>query len=293
MIYHLVYTLIYLLSLLPLRVLYVLSDGFYFLIFYVFGYRRKVVRNNLDLAFPEKSKGEIDRIEKRFYHNLVDTIFETLKLFSADRAFVLKHVTGDAETYNAFTRQGKKVTALLGHNFNWELLNQYAAILIHPRFIGVYMPLENKTADRLFRKMRSRFGSLLLPAHQLSKTLVQYKDEPFTLGLIADQTPRKPDNQIWVNFLGRPTVFLKGPERSAMAGKNPVIFSYLTKIKRGYYQVHHEFLWDGETDLAEGELTVDYTSRLERVIRQDPAMWLWSHRRWKHEYNASYGEVLG
>jgi Kdo2-lipid IVA lauroyltransferase/acyltransferase len=292
MMYHLVYTLLYVFSLLPLKVLYLFSDFFYFLIYYVFGYRKKVVRDNIHLAFPERSAAEKKLIEKKFYHNMVDTVFETIKLFSAGRSFVLKHVKGDIELYNSFARQEKKVQAHLGHNFNWELLNQYAAIRLKQSYIGVYMPLENKTFDRLFRKMRSRFGAILLPARNLNRSLFDYKDEIYVIGLIADQTPGKPDNQLWIDFLGRSTVFLIGPERSARAAKIPVIFSYLTKEKRGYYQLHSELLWDGETELSDGELTVKYVSLLEKTIRQDPSMWLWSHRRWKHEYDPSYGPVL-
>ncbi|MBA2744790.1 MAG: lipid A biosynthesis acyltransferase [Flavisolibacter sp.] len=286
--YHLVYGIIYLFSLLPLRVLYLFSDFFYFLVFYIIGYRKSVVLNNLQSAFPEKSEKERIRIAKQFYKNFIDTLIETVKLFSAGKNFIMRHVKADISIFHEYFEQKQKVQVHMGHNFNWELQNLYGSINAKQVFLGVYMPLENKIVNRVLLKMRSKFGTVLMPATQMRKAMLPYRNETYILGLIADQTPANPDNAYWVEFFGRPTAFLKGPEKGAKAGNHPVVFSFCTKTSRGHYELNLKVLEQNPALLDEGVLTARYAQCLEENIRRHPDMWLWSHRRWKHEWNEKY-----
>jgi KDO2-lipid IV(A) lauroyltransferase len=290
--YHLVYALIYLLSLLPLRVLFILSDLFFVIIYHIWGYRRKVVQQNLELAFPEKTQKERIAIENKYYRNLVDSIFETIKLFSAGEKFLLDHVGGDYSLIDQYYHQGQKSQLMLGHHFNWELSNLYGGLRTKQKFLGVYMPMKNKLSDRLFKKMRSRTGTILIPATNMIRSMLPYRNDVYILALIADQTPATPSNAYWVNFFGRPTAFLKGGEKGAIAGNVPVLFAYFTRRKRGYYTFNIKVGEEYPSKLPQGELTRRYAKFMEETIRQDPSMWLWSHRRWKHEWKPEYGEVL-
>ncbi len=286
--YHLVYAVIYVFSLLPLRVLYIFSDLIYVLVYRFLKYRKDIVRNNLKIAFPHKSESEIERIEKQFYRNLMDTMIETIKLFSAGERFLNKRVKADMSFFDRFYFEKQKIQVHLGHNFNWEIFNLYGGIHAKQKLIGVYMPLKSSLADRLFLKMRSKFGTVLVPATKMRAGLLPHRNNAYILGLIADQTPAHPDNAYWVNFFGRPTAFLRGPEKGARAANLPVVFCHSTSSKRGYYQLHFQMLAERPAELKEGELTTRYAAMLEQTISHHPEMWLWSHRRWKHEWKPDY-----
>jgi Kdo2-lipid IVA lauroyltransferase/acyltransferase len=290
--YHVVYAVIYFLSLLPLWFLYLLSDLFFLFIYHVWGYRRKVVQKNLELAFPEKTDKERTAIEKKYYRNLVDSIFETVKLFSAGEKFILDHVSGDYSLIDEYYNKGQKAQIMLGHHFNWEFSNLFGGLRTKQKFLGVYMPLKSKLSDRLFKKMRSRTGTLLIPATNMLRSMLPYRNDVYVLALIADQTPATPSNAYWVNFFGRPTAFLKGGEKGAIAGNIPVLFAYFIKISRGHYRFIVQTGEEQPSKLPVGELTRRYAKFMEETIRQDPSMWLWSHRRWKHEWKPEYGEVI-
>jgi Kdo2-lipid IVA lauroyltransferase/acyltransferase len=291
--YHVVYGLLYLVSLLPLGLLYGISDVFFILIYYVIGYRKQVVMENLLIAFPEKTEKERKEIARKFYRNLTDTFIETIKLISASDKFIRKHCSLDGVSIlNDLHRQGKKVQVHLGHNFNWELGNLAVPLGSPYLQLGVYMPIANKIFDRLFLKIRSRTGVQLLPANQMSRAIIPYRNTQYLLALIADQNPGNASRGYWIRFFGRPTPFQKGTERGARANNTAVIFTHLTKQKRGYYTVHFKLITVDPAALPEGELTRRYIVFLEEVIRANPEMWLWSHRRWKHEWKPEYGELL-
>ncbi len=290
--YYIVYGLLWLLSLLPLRVLYVFSDGVYGLIYYVFKYRREVVMKNLTIAFPEKTEAEKIRIAKKFYHNLIDSFIETIKMISAPHRFLEKRLTCNWEAVNQFYPAGKSVQVHMGHNFNWEWGN--AVLVKHTPFkvLVVYMPIASKIIERLLYRLRTRAGSVLLPATNMRESFFPYRNQQYLLGLAADQNPGHPGNAWWVNFFGRPTPFVKGPAKGAIANGTAVVFAFIHKPRRGYY-VSVVSVPDLDIKTAtEQELTLAFARYLEGVIRKYPEMWLWSHRRWKLEYKPEYGEVL-
>jgi len=286
--YYLIYGFLYLLSMLPMWVLYRLSDLLYVLIFYVFGYRKTVVMKNLLIAFPEKTQDERTRIAKQFYKNFIDTFIETIKLFSASETFMRKHFVIDTDVMNEVHRSGRKVQVHLGHNFNWELASLTVCSMSPFVFLAVYMPIENKAIDRVFRKLRERTGAIFIPATNMRASLLPYRNEQYLLALIADQVPGNMNKAYWLNFFGRPTPFVQGPEKGAIAGNIPVVFAAISKIRRGYYSCHLELAAENPAEMQEGELTRMYRDFLEAVIRKSPDMWLWSHRRWKREWKPEY-----
>ena len=289
--YHLLYAFLYVLSLLPLRALYLLSDFAYFIIYYVTGYRKKIVLQNLTIAFPLKTEDEKVRISKQFYHNFCDTFIETIKLISADKHFLNKHFTADYSVFHQLYAEGRKCQIHTGHNFNWELVNLAVGANIPLPFLGVYMPIGNKAFDRFFRKLRTRTGTILLPATDMRNAMLPWRNRQYALGLIADQSPGDLRKAFWLPFFNRMTAFVKGPETGARMGDIPVVFGHFTKKKRGYYQGYFTLATVNPRMLQEGELTRKYIAYLEETISANPEMWLWSHRRWKHEWKEEYGSV--
>ena len=289
--YYIVYGLLYLVSLLPLRVLYILSDAIYILAYRILGYRRKVVLDNLQVVFPEKTLAERKKIAGKFYHNFIDSIIESLKMVSASDAYIMKRVSGNWEVLNNLYKTGRSCQIHLGHTFNWEWANLAGAKAMHYTFLGVYMPIKNKIFDRLFRRLRSKSGTVLMPATEMRTAMLPWRAKQYCIGLVADQSPSAPEKSIWLNFFGKPTGFVPGPETGARAGNIPVVFANIEKPRRGYYKVVFTLAEDQPASLQKGELTLRYARYLEQVIKQQPDMWLWSHRRWKKEWKEEYKKL--
>jgi KDO2-lipid IV(A) lauroyltransferase len=150
------------------------------------------------------------------------------------------------------------------------------------------MPIENKAFDRIFRKLRSGTGTILLPATDMRRTMLPYRNEQYLLTLVADQAPAGIEQAYWLDFFGRPTPFVRSPERGARIANIPVLFVNMYKTRRGYYRARLELGAENPAQLPEGELTRRYASYLERTIRQEPTMWLWSHNRWKKQWSQKY-----
>lgn len=283
--YYLVFGLLYLLSLLPMWLLYGLSDGIAFLLYAVVRYRRSVVLSNLQIAFPERTDPERLRIARRFYRNFTDNFIETVKLLSASPRFLRERLVLDnPELLDHYYDQGRKLQVHLGHLFNWEMGN--AAIPLYTRypFLVAYMPIENKVFERLFLHLRSRTGSVPLPATRMHRAILPYRNQQYILALVADQSPGGAENSYWLNFFGRPTPFVRGPERGALIGDIPAVFARFYKQRRGHYRVHLTTIADHPRQLPEGELTRRYRTLLEDAIRRQPDGWLWSHKRWKYNW---------
>jgi KDO2-lipid IV(A) lauroyltransferase len=290
--YYIVYGFLWLLSLLPIRVLYFFSDAIYGLVFYILKYRRDVVLSNIKLAFPEKTDKERMRIAKDFYHNLIDTFIETIKLITASQKFLDKRFKGNWELINSLKEDGRPIQLHIGHNFNWEWGNAVAAPRISLPWLGVYMPISNKIFDRLFIHLRSRTGTKLLRATHMAEDFLPYRNTRYVLGLAVDQSPGNPSNAWWVNFFNHPTPFVKGPAKAAILNDTIVIFAFIYKPRRGYYEVVFSIGTTTPKNETEISLTLSFVHYLEEVIRKYPSMWLWSHRRWKHSWKEEYGEVL-
>jgi KDO2-lipid IV(A) lauroyltransferase len=290
--YYLLFGLLYLVSLLPLRVLYVLSDFIYFIVYKLLGYRKKVVMHNLSIAFPHKTEAEKEAIASKFYRNFTDTFIETIKFISVPQAYIRKRCDGDVSIVHELYKQGRSIQVLAGHNFNWELVNLALAPVMPGKVLAVYLPLNSAAFERLFRYIRTRFGTMLIAATRMKDDMLPHRGTQYIIGLVADQSPGVPSKAYWVQFFGRPTGFLRGPENAARRNDYPVVFVHFTKRKRGYYTAHVELITDNASALPEGQLTKTYVNHLERVMTEHPELWLWSHRRWKHEWKPEYDKVI-
>ncbi|MHA4808243.1 lysophospholipid acyltransferase family protein [Flavitalea flava] len=286
--YYLFYSFLFLVSLLPMRVLYFLSDAIYGLVYHVLGYRKKVVMDNLRIAFPEKTETELTHIAKKFYHNFLDSFIEVIKLISAGDAFLQKRFTVDLSDLDELYKTGKSCQIHLGHTFNWEWGQLVLSKLTKYKLLVVYMPITNKILERLFYKLRTRSGNVFLPATDMRNAMVPYQQTQYLLGLVADQNPGNTHTAYWLRFFDRPTPFVSGPEKGARSSNLPVVFACIEKPRRGYYHATVKLGTSDPSLLAEGELTRKYVRYLETVIRRNPDMWLWSHRRWKHSWKAEY-----
>jgi KDO2-lipid IV(A) lauroyltransferase len=286
--YYIVYALLYLLSILPMRILYVLADGIYLLVYYVFKYRRKVVMDNLLIAFPEKTEAERIKIAKQFYLNFIDSFIETIKLLSVSDEFLKKRFTVNTEAINELYKTGKACQIHLGHTFNWEWGQLVLRTLTPYKVMVVYMPISNAILDKLFYKLRTRSGSVFLPATDIRSAMIPHNDTQYLVGLIVDQSPGNLKSAYWLNFFGKPTAFVSGSEKSASQKNLPVAFAYIEKPRRGHYNAVIELITQDAGQLHEGELTLKYVRYLEGVIRRNPSMWLWSHRKWKHKWKEEY-----
>lgn len=289
--YRLVHGIFYLISLLPLPILYGLSEFAFLIIYRIIGYRKDVVLNNLSIAFPEKSQHERNIIAKKFYRNFTDSFIETIKLFSASDKFIRKHFTGDFSILNELYKKHQKAQIHSGHNFNWEYANVSIPIHMDYKLITVYMPIGNKIFERLFKKMRSRTGTILVPATNLRNSILPYRNEKYAIALVADQNPGDPKNAVWFNFFSKPAPFVKAPESGARRGNTPVVFCHFTKWKRGHYHIHFKLASEFPATTRQNELTGDYVKYLMDSIREQPDMYLWSHRRWKWEWKPEYGII--
>ncbi len=286
--YYLIYSAFYLVSLLPMRVLYVISDGIYGLVYYIIGYRKKVVMNNLLIAFPEKTESERIQIAKKFYKNFIDSFIEVIKLVSANDAFLQKRFSVNMEELDELYKTGKSCQLHLGHTFNWEWGQLVLSTLTPYKVMVVYMPISNANFEKLFYKLRTRSGNIFLPANKMRESIVPHLKKQYLLGLVADQNPGTLQNAYWLNFFGRPSPFVSGPEKAAKANNLPVVVAYIEKIRRGHYHAVLELASPDASKLKHGEITLQYVRYLENVIRKNPDMWLWSHRRWKHQWKPEY-----
>jgi KDO2-lipid IV(A) lauroyltransferase len=286
--YYLIYGLLYLFSLLPLRFLYWISDFLFFIVYYIVQYRKKIVLDNLEIAFPEKSITEKKIIAKQFYKNFVDTFVETIKMISiSDKAFH-KMVEMDLSKVIALANEGKSIQFHAGHQFNWELANWKIAEKMPIPFVGVYMRISNRHFDKIFYDLRAKKGTVLVEVKEFRSKMHQFLNTQYSIGLAADQNPADAKKGFWLNFFNKPVPFVTGPDKAAIKNKTAVVFVRLIKIKRGKYKFETEIITEQASCLKEGELTCLYRDMLEDTIRKYPSNYLWSHRRWKRPFTEEF-----
>ncbi len=289
--FYLVYGFFYLFSLLPFWLMYLISDSISFLLYHIIRYRRKIVAGNLLIAFPEKSEEERAKIGREFYTYFTDNWIEFIKLLSISKKELNKRFKGNYELLNDLCASGQNTQVHLGHYFNWEYANvAYRTNLSHP-FLVVYRPISNKIIDRIFYKARTRFGSHLISAYRFRQEFAPYSKKPFILVLVADQS-EFPEKAYWTPFFGRMATFVKGPERTAQMNNASVTMATLKKIKRGYYQSELVLLTKDPRSLSKGEITKRMVAFIEDSIREQPANYLWSHRRWRREWEPEKYKAL-
>jgi len=282
--YYIVYPLLYLVSLLPFRVLYWLSDAIAFLLKDVIKYRKNIILKNLLIAFPEKTEAERIAIYKEFYKRFTDNFIELIKLISLPQKAVAKRFMRDINTLQSLYDQGFSVDIILAHTFNWEWAN--LAYSVDNPFIQliVYAHVNNKTIERLMLKVRSRFGTKLIDSYKFKEQFKPYVNQQKSFVLVADQSPRFVQSAYWLDFFGKRTAFTKGPETSARMADNAVVFCRIKRIKRGWYTTELTLVTTHARETARGEITKASVKFFEKIIQDDPANYLWSHNRWKRKF---------
>ena len=283
LIYWLVYGGMWLFSALPFRVLYVLSDFNYLLMYHVGRYRRKVVRENLEKSFPEKTETERLQIERKFYRYLSDYMLEDLKLLHMSAEDLCQRmIYKNTEQYLELTEKYGGIIVMIPHYANYEWLIGMGSVMKPGGVdVQVYKPLKDKYLNELFKQIRSRFGGYNIPKHSTAREIIKLKREGknMVVGLITDQWPS--GDRYWTTFMGQETAFLNGAERIAKMMNFPVFYCELTKTRRGYCEAEFKLMTEAPKETVEGEITDMFAHELEQTIRREPAYWLWSHKRWK------------
>lgn len=278
-----------LLSLLPLSVLYVIAWIFYFFVYHVFGYRKKVVRANLRTVFPEKSPAELLAIEKKFYAYLTALIVEIVKMKSISKAELQRRFTfKNIEELEAYFKKGEGVLICSAHYGNWEWGTLSLGLSISATNYPIYKPLKDVVFDCWIRKVRERFGNRLIAMKQTLRALQDSKNGPSLFCFGNDQSPSKNELSYWTTFLGQPTAVQLGIEKIARKTNRPVFYLRTRLLKKGYYEVECVPLCLEPARTTEFEITELHVRFLEQIITEEPAYWLWSHRRWKHQKPAEY-----
>ncbi|MCD7971286.1 MAG: lysophospholipid acyltransferase family protein [Candidatus Azobacteroides sp.] len=285
--YYILYTFVYLHALLPFCLLYVLSDILFLILYKMIGYRKKVVRENLMHAFPEKSQKEIRELESRFYRHFTDYIVETMKLAHiSDKEMKKRMVFKNVDELNGWLADGKSCILLLGHYGNWEWIPSVCLYLNKNLLTGqIYHPLNNKAFDKLLLKLRGRFGSVSIPMNQTLREIVRMKKENIQniIGFISDQRPLWKSIEYWTVFLNQDTPMISGFERLAKQSDAVVVYLDIIKTRRGHYEAVFRLITAIPKECKEFSITEEYAREMERTILRDPAYWLWTHKRWKYK----------
>lgn len=285
--YYLLLLIFYPLSLLPLGLLYGISDLGFVVIYHLMGYRKEIIRSNLSQAFPEKSVQEIATIQRLFYRAFCDQWIETIKLLSISPNALSARMPGNWELLDELTRSGESVYLLSTHNFNWEWAHAVTAIHAPVYYAGVYLPVSSEGFDKLMYFARTRTGAKMISMKSLLSGMKTLRGKQHILGLLADQNPSQPDVAAWLPFMHREAPFFRGPEQMARRAKAVVAFIGIEKVKRGQYRAKLELLTEDASQMAEGAVVAAYVAFVERHLATQPENYLWSHRRWKHKKKGS------
>jgi len=294
LVFVLIYPLLWMISILPHRLFYAFSDIAFFFVYHVFGYRRKVVQDNLNLVFPEKTKKEIARIEKEFYKHLCDTFLEMVKSMNLSKEDVFKKYQVVNPEVLLEIEKERSIIILCAHYANWEWnvsINNY----VNSKGYAVYQQVNNSYFDAFIRKVRARWNTTLITQGQTAKTVIQnYRNNVrATYGMVSDQSPQAHRAHYWSKFMGIQVPIFNGGEALARKTGLAVVFLKVSKVKRGYYKAELiPIALDGK-ETEEHEITNKFLRLTEAQIREKPEYYLWTHKRWKHRNKkpASFAET--
>ncbi|MDX2001857.1 MAG: lipid A biosynthesis acyltransferase [Chitinophagales bacterium] len=273
---------IYPLSLLPFSILYLISDTLFLIVYYLLGYRKKVVSQNLQMAFPDMPIAEREKVAKQFYRNLCDLIMEGIKLTTISKKELQKRIiVSNREVCDQLYHEGRSLITTLGHCGNWEMAGLAASYELKHHSIAIYRPLKNPFFDRFIKKTRGRFGMELVAHNRSRQILSQLDKETRAYHFITDQSPIKATSAHWTTFLNQDTAIFMGTEKVAKMTNMPVLYLKILRTKRGHYSVEIQEVSMNPQSNRLYEITEIHTRLLEENIKQQPDNWLWSHRRWK------------
>lgn len=283
--YYIFYALNWLITLLPLRVLYGFSNIIYLILYYFPSYRRDVVRTNLRNSFPEKNEDEIIQIEKKFYRHMSDLFVEIMKLtHMSDKELRKRFIIRDTDLLDRLHNEKRDIVAVMAHYNNWEWLTILAAITKY-KTVSIYKPLHNKYFNGLINSYRTRYGMVLTPMQSIIRELVEDRRKGINTlsAFINDQIPPKGDIRFWTRFLNQDTAIYMGAEKIAVKYDMAIVYFHINKVKRGYYSLSIDLLFEHTAGLPENLITETHVKHLEKIINEKPEYWIWSHRRWKHK----------
>ena len=282
-----IYPILWIISKLPWKLFYLFSDLIYIVVYHIIGYRKAVVTDNLTNAFPEKSIKEIASIRRKFYRHMCDMFLESLKSMSISDKETQKHYKFiNREDFQKLEDANKSYMLIAGHHANFEWANSID-LLTKYTCVGVYKKVKNPHFDKLFKGIRGRFGAEIVPNKQISRYTVLMEKKPETrgkrmYGIVADQTPKLSDSNYYKSFMGREVPVFVGAE--VLAKKLDLNYAFLKvkKVKRGYYEAEVVIISDDITSVKDFEATETYMDLVEAQIREQPELYLWTHKRWKH-----------
>lgn len=286
--YILIYPFLWFISILPFKLLYLLSDVVYILLYKVIGYRKAVVTSNLKLAFPDKSTNEILCIRKKFYHHLCDMFLEMAKTMSISKKQLSKRFKFlNIEELQRLEGLNKSIILMYGHYASWEWSLEMQNHVSHEGF-GVYKKLANPYFDRLVRRMRSKFNTTLIPTKDTIATITQNekKGVKSIVAFLGDQSPRLTKEVYWGEFMDIKVPCFTGAERLAKKLDLTVAYLKIDKVKRGYYQAEIKTLSVNPKVHKNYEITDLFLKEVESQIREVPEYYFWTHKRWKHKDKA-------
>ncbi|WP_452227813.1 lysophospholipid acyltransferase family protein [Lacinutrix sp. MEBiC02404] len=283
--YILIYPLLWIISILPFRILYVVSDILYVLVYYIIGYRKKTVKYNLNLVFPDKSEKEITTISKKFYHHLCDMILESVKSLTISEAEMMKRFKlTNIEEIHKLEKENRNIVLMCAHyaNFEWIFITQK---FVKHKGYGVYKRLANKYFDRLIKRKRAKYNTQLITTKETIPVLMEsIKNGELSIsGFVSDQSPKVNKAYHWNDFMGIKVPVHTGAEMLAKRLDSSVVFFGVKKIKRGYYETTFKTLAKNANDYKNYEITDMFLKLVEEQIYSAPEYYLWTHKRWKHK----------
>jgi len=276
------YCVVYPLSLLPLWILYGLSDLVFLLFMSILPYRKKVVQINIENSFPDLSPRDQAVLVRGFYRHFSDLLIESIKNLSISKEELLRRMKVlNPEVLQELEKKGKSVLFVSGHLNNWEWFITSQALLVPFDSYGIGMPLSNGFWDKKLTERRQRFGLKVVNAKNYKEMFQQEK--AVSVLVLTDQAPADARKSYWMEFLQQPTPILFGVEQMANEFDLSVVHFTMKKIKRGQYSVEFQVLTEDPKSLSYGVLTEKHVKLLEESIIDQPCNWLWSHKRWKRE----------
>jgi KDO2-lipid IV(A) lauroyltransferase len=279
--YRSLYALACAASMIPMSLLYVIASCAFFFTYYIIGYRKTVVIQNMARAFPDKRYAEIHYMVKTFYGCFADYFAEIIKSISTPAAVLEKKIIFEnLELVDRHVHAGRSVIACLGHCGNWEMLNFMPYKLPHKMY-AIYKPLRSGVMNRLMIKIRSRFGMQLIPDTSVVRHMLNKKSIPAVYLFLADQCPRIQDEKYKFKLLNQESYIFSGMEKLARISRSAVIYLHITKLSKGNYKITCVPVCSEASSMNEGEITKSYVNLLTENIKEEPYGWLWTHKRWK------------
>jgi KDO2-lipid IV(A) lauroyltransferase len=274
-----------LLSRLPLPLLYALAWPGYLLLYYLAGYRKTVVRQNMSQAFPEKNTREITVLAKQFYLQLVQVALEILRTRRMSAADIRRRVSVvNPQLLREYSNDFQQPVIVLAiHQGNWEWMLHGVKLHLDIPIDPVYKPLHDKALDRLMLEIRSQFGSRPITMATAARDILRRRREFRLFVLVADQAPIETERCHWLPFLNREAAFYEGGESIAITTGHPVLFAQCRRRARGYYEVEFREVAKPPYRRGEHRITARFVELAEAAIRSEPQSWLWSNRRWKRQ----------